>query len=180
VRVLAPLTYPLYLLHIPTAMYFYWIFYDTEEAWWWKVAGMKIIPLPWYAYFCSILVSLLIAAFLQTFCVAPLLPRFLKCIGCLCCIEPLSQTSTYDKVTVAIRTLTGSDVDKDTPLNRIGVDSFGTVALIGSLRASIPHASKLSVSHFYKLGTIADLVSAIEILGGRDKLSDKIGTENLS
>eukprot|EP00397_Hematodinium_sp_SG-2012_P000896 GEMP01000897.1.p1 GENE.GEMP01000897.1~~GEMP01000897.1.p1 ORF type:complete len:1116 (+),score=225.79 GEMP01000897.1:115-3462(+) len=181
VTYLAPLAYPLYLLHLPTAMYVYWTFHWDSGAnppdTWWMFAGMVIVPIPWYSLFLTIAISLVLGALLQHYCCAALVPHIMKSfepIGvfcCWCCPSPMIAEShqrrdltTLAKVQWMIRSLTGANVTADTELDQIGVDSFGTAAFLGILRSKIPHAKKMVPGRLYELATVGELVEELDSL----------------
>eukprot|EP00397_Hematodinium_sp_SG-2012_P003350 GEMP01003358.1.p1 GENE.GEMP01003358.1~~GEMP01003358.1.p1 ORF type:complete len:1103 (+),score=182.76 GEMP01003358.1:82-3390(+) len=176
VRYLAPLAYPLYLLHIPTSLYVYWLLHDDgneDERWWWQMVGLKIVPIPWYSFLLTVFICLLVGAALQKYCTAPLIPYIRQACKpfevccCLCCTPeslPDGDASMLAKVVHSIRSLTGTDCDEDTDMENIGVDSFGMVALVGILRSQIPHAKNLAPARLYDFKTVGQLVAALEAL----------------
>jgi len=170
VRYLAPLSYPLYLIHIPTAMYTYWIsgiFVGTEphDSWWWTMAGLKIVPVSAVLFLVVLASSFVIIALLEKCFVASLTPYVLKFSRLLFCIRsaPSSET-TLGKVTSIVMSISGTECDESTLLDRIGIDSLGTVGLLNSLRRSFPGSAKLTVAMIHKMTCVGDIVKALDHL----------------
>lgn len=174
VRYLAPLAYPLFLLHIPTSMYIYWLFHDEpgeeKRKWWWPHQGLYLIPVPWYSLGLTIVVAAVVGGALQRYCASPLIIYITQMFDtatmhCYCRwrkYEVGGKPTMFTQVKRCIRTLTGSDCSEDMELDCIGIDSFGVVALLSILRAKIPQARKLSPAHMYTLRTVGHLVRALE------------------
>lgn len=92
--------------------------------------------------------------------------------SCCCKGAREDDLSTFDKVATAVKGLTGAEVEASTLLMDCGLDSFGTGALLGSLRL-VFRGSNLSPVQLYQLETIQDLVDEIDRdLRSKDKASE--------
>ena len=98
---------------------------------------------------------------------------FAKCCCCCCCSEAVNalvvgdegggKHSTLHRVQQLIKGLTGGNqlVDGSTCLRDIGLDSLGATALLGTLRASLPSASALTLRQLETCETVNDLVAIL-------------------
>lgn len=166
VKYVSPASYVIYLIHWPVATYFMKLVNPDSEF---GKAGLEKIPV--YQFFVLVILITLLAMFLQHYVSAPLTTCFMRCfdawLRCCCCCCKCGQkgvdedASTLVKVIHAIQGLTGADVDGATPLTDCGLDSFGTSALVGVLRAKIPGV-RLSPIRMYQLQTVAEVADEIE------------------
>ncbi|CAB9499627.1 7a-methyl-1,5-dioxo-octahydro-1H-inden-4-yl [Seminavis robusta] len=149
---LAPLGYPVYLLHMGTARY-YWI---ATRGWvkqdWWELGGE--IPFPVQC----ISLGVRVCSFVS------------KCVKCITCQKAQEQelenddsfdgqikVSTYNQVKTMVRGLTGVDVNRSIKLKYLGLDSLGATALLGMLRASVPAAKNLTIQQLQECETVGCL-----------------------
>jgi len=165
VKYVSPASYVIYLIHWPVGTYFMKLV-DPDC----KFGKECLDSIAWYNFFVLALLVTLLAMFLQHFVSAPLTTCFMRCFdACLSCCRCRScgqkgfeeDASTLVKVIHAVQGLTGADVDGTTPLAECGLDSFGTSALVGVLRAKIPGVV-LSPLRIYELHTIAEVAEEIE------------------
>ena len=184
VRYLSPLAYGLYLLHVPTAAYMWYALKGRTEDYgeFINQQGGVVFPLPVWAFFVVIAVSLLLTACFNEFLNPILIPFstkfyqfiFNKIFGCCFTATTVveddgASAGTFGLVRKTIRDLTGSDVKRETALDGIGLDSFGTTALVGSLRRVIPAARNLRPVQVIRLATVQDLVEKLDALGADDE-----------
>ena len=192
---LSPLAYPLYLLHLPIARYYWIATRGLEAEFWWPWAASYPVPVEWYETFIIIGISLLVGGFLDRFVVS-FLSRYtvrfgvivcravarLLCFCCCCCSRPDSVSSSslrnltdtassrggsnLEQIQKMVRRITGMEIEqitRSTNLKDLGLDSLGTTALLGTLKASsIPSAKKLTLKQLIDFETIGDLVDALD------------------
>lgn len=185
IKHLAPLSYPLYLFHLPVAYYAFYITrgvsLSSQDAVWLKYQGMRPANLAWYALFICIVISLALGWLYNRFLNSHLIPpttrafRFVfRLFTCRCGNASVdveghdaggaAQGGTLALVQATIRKLSGADVTAQSRLDEIGLDSLGATALCGALRSSVPAAVKLRPVDIFGLTTIDDLVRAIDAL----------------
>jgi len=68
-----------------------------------------------------------------------------------------SEEAALPVLQEAIRNVTGATVSADTSLHFVGLDSFGTSALVGLLRAQLSQAQDLTAAKLFELGTVGKL-----------------------
>ena len=183
-QVLSPLAYPLYLLHIPIARY-YWLATRglQAEAWWYD----SHIPVEWYETFIIIAISLCLGSILDRFVVS-FLSRYTVWLGvkicqkvsmCFCCCSgychnptssgAITQKTNLEHVKDMVERITGnSNVTRSTNLNDLGLDSLGATALLGTLRVSVPLARQLALKQLIMFQTVGDLVDALDTFQNHD------------
>lgn len=177
---LAPYAYPLYLLHVPV-LRFYWVATRGLSAeFWWDTANFPF-PIDAWEVFIVILICVVVAVILDLTIVRRLLPisigiyvkayKFL--VSCLSPIDSYNgvgeiteESSTFKQVSVLVESLTGNQrLTSRTKLDELGFDSLGATALLGTLRATVPSASTLTMAQLASCETVGDLVFLLE---GRD------------
>jgi hypothetical protein len=163
VTYLSPAAYSVYLFHYPVSQY-------------WSIAKQKLLHAPavgdaklslgWALldYFIVLFVATLIAMLAAHKLNAPLTSAFLRMFDRVCCCcraEANSQMTTLEKVTAAVKGLSGAFVDETTLISDCGLDSFGTSALLGVLKPKFRRLT-LTPLEMYRLRTIGDLVARID------------------
>lgn len=175
-QMLSPLTYPVYLLHVPVSRYYWLATRGADPEFWWRRAAEYIIPVDWYEFFIILAISTLLGWFINKFLVPNLMPHTVKLGTDVCsflsrriCMnqpseheEASSDDSTMMQVERMVKGLTGAAVSRSTLLNTIGLDSLGAAALLGTLRMHVPKAKKLTVQEVAKFKTVGDLVNHID------------------
>lgn len=173
-QALAPFAYPLYLLHVPV-LSFYWVATRGHEAreWW---SGVSAIPVPieWWEVFLVIAICLAVAWMLDYCIVRHMLPYTIQFYVrayqwmlrkfCCCWMLP-AEALTYgngnsisSQLQEMMQGLTGvAHVSRSNNLRSLGLDSLGTTALLGALRASVPAAKALTLRDLLDCETVGDL-----------------------
>mmetsp|Transcript_78429 Transcript_78429/g.190029 ORF Transcript_78429/g.190029 Transcript_78429/m.190029 type:complete len:804 (+) Transcript_78429:1311-3722(+) len=189
---LAPLIYPLYLLHLPIAVILYTLAEGTTYS---SIGWFGAIPVKadYWLFWATVVISMSAGWLYNEF----VTPRLMPCATCwwrfwfnnCCCCKPCcvccsvncpapapvlitapgaapgdQQVSLQDQVANAIRSLTGAEVVAASPLDSIGLDSFGATALVGKLRsASVPGARDLGPVDVVRMATVRDLVAHLHM-----------------
>ena len=179
---LAPLAYPLYLLHVSVARYYWVATRGLEAEHWFADASGFPVPVEWYETFIIVAISLVLGFILDR-TVVPFLTRYTVSFGVsvcrtverriCCCRKPANLSalatssssqfqSNLDRVEDLIKRMTGnSQISQSTGLRDLGLDSLGATALLGTLRASVPAARKLTLQQLVGFETVGDLVEAL-------------------
>lgn len=185
VKHLSPLAYPLYLFHVPTAYYYWYITRGTKFQEWMPASGAIPIPVMWYEYFIITFISLLISYITNEWLNPSLIPSmmrfwrwfftFFHCVFFWLYSKPSSvvpisdeeaqnvETTLY-QVQKVIRDLTGTEAMPESSLDAIGLDSFGVSALVGVLRLSFSFTRNLRVADVRKLQNVQSLVDHLDDL----------------
>ena len=179
---LAPLGYPVYLLHLAVTRYYWVATRGLEKQYWWGREGEFPFPVEWWEFFLVTFVSIAIGGLVNAFLVPSCLPYTISwgvrvCTGisrgvatCAACVgidltekeeedkkNGEVETATYKQLRVMIRGLTGMEVTKDLPLNHLGLDSLGATALLGTLRSTVPAANTLTLRQLQECDTVGSL-----------------------
>ena len=180
---LSPLAYPLYLLHIPLARY-YWIATRGLEAEPWWETGISA-PVEWFEVW-LILALCLVLGFVLDRTVVAFLTRYTVTLGvkvcqwvskcCFCCCRnknamvqddanDSTEWSNLQHVEAMVKRITGNqNVSRSTHLRDLGLDSLGATALLGTLRVSVPIARKITLQQLVSFETVGDLVDALDAI----------------
>eukprot|EP00539_Tryblionella_compressa_P019304 CAMPEP_0178878994 /NCGR_PEP_ID=MMETSP0747-20121128/11694_1 /TAXON_ID=913974 /ORGANISM="Nitzschia punctata, Strain CCMP561" /LENGTH=1169 /DNA_ID=CAMNT_0020546793 /DNA_START=50 /DNA_END=3559 /DNA_ORIENTATION=- len=191
---LAPMAYPLYLLHVSVARYYWLATRGLEAQHWFADATGFPFPVEWYETFIIIAISLALGLILDR-TVVPFLTRYTVSLGvsicqwverriCCCCKQAnlstvdasssISSMSNLDRVQDLIKHITGNNqISASTDLRDLGLDSLGATALLGTLRASVPAARKLTLFQLIAFETVGDLVGALDAVDPTEKPEDK-------
>lgn len=180
---LAPLGYPVYLLHMGITRY-YWI---ATRGWnwepWWDIEGYPF-PVEWYEMFALLGITITIGFFVNRFIMPLLMPHSIS-MGVKVCLfvsrwvkwatcrkDPDDEkeesydgnirVSTYNQVKKMVMGLTGVEVTRSMKLRHLGLDSLGATALLGMLRASVPAAKNLSLSQLQECETVGCLADSLD------------------
>jgi hypothetical protein len=182
-RYLAPLAYPVYVLHLPIAYFITYIWQGgTGYDGWMSLQGAQPVPLPsWGMFVVMIASSVLGFAFnewVNPFLMPPTMAilRTLFTLICHCCScrskpEPTDtflqqlddeaqQNRVLQSVAEAVRHLTGAVITPMSRLDQVGLDSFGATALVGMLRSR--GFVGLRPIDVLKMRTVQDLVLFLE------------------
>jgi acyl carrier protein len=85
-------------------------------------------------------------------------------------VSTSSFVSNLDLVEDIVKRITGNqDVVRATNLRELGLDSLGETALLGTLRASVPAARKLTLRQLSTIETVGQLVDALDALSESEK-----------
>lgn len=185
---LAPLGYPVYLLQMGTARY-YWLATRGFNSWepWWDISGEYPFPVEWYEMYAILAIVIALGFFVNLVLVPPLMPysisigvkvcKFVsKCVKCVTCQKPpvaaadeepiedskKTKASSYNQVRRMVRGLTGMEVTRSMQLKHLGLDSLGATALLGMLRASVPAAKNLTLSQLQQCSTVGCLAEVLD------------------
>jgi hypothetical protein len=156
-KYLAPASYAMFLFHLPLAAYLIILFPSLSPN-----------PGPlghWWLYFVVASLTVPVAMLAQHVLNGPLTMCFLRClVSCGCCggrAAPGKEETTLGRVVQCIHGLSGADVDGSWLLADCGLDSFGTAALLGVLKARIPDV-RLTAIQIYQLETVGELAEKID------------------
>jgi peptidoglycan/LPS O-acetylase OafA/YrhL/acyl carrier protein len=167
---LAPLSYPVYLLHIPIARYYWLATRGSEAKQWWSMTGDYPVPVDFHEMLLIFGISILLGYLIDRYILPHVIPYTVN-IGVFVC-QNLSDwfgipskmssagtgTSVYDQVQHVVKALSGVDVSQSSSLDSLGLDSLGATAFLGTLRASLPTAKRLSLQKLVAFETVGDLV----------------------
>ena len=186
---LAPLGYPVYMMQMAVARY-YWLAtrgFDRQE--WWGDEGEFPFPVEWYEFFLILGITIIIGGLINNLIVPHCMPYSitlgvrvcsfiswgvsavaLRCCGISQPDDTLNTTiddktqggSAYMQVQAMVRGLTGVEVTADMPLRHLGLDSLGAAALLGTLRSSVPAARKLTLRQLQDCDTVGDLANCLD------------------
>jgi len=169
-QVLAPLSYPVYLLHIPVARCYWLATRGLEAEEWWDKAGDYPIPVDFHEMLLILAVSLMLGYVIDRHLLPHVIPYTVN-TGVFVC-EKLSvfvlgnpssenrfDASVYEQVQRIMKSLSGVDVTYSSRISDLGLDSLGVTALLGTLRASLPAAKGLTLQKLATIDTIDDLVN---------------------
>ena len=177
---LAPLAYGVYFWHVPVAWVWYFVTRSipTQFEWWHEMTPIYPFPIEAYETLGVLVLCFVLSWIWDRYCNAAVLPmvmRLFRPIFRCCCptkevfaiwfadsgVEQIELVKPGDSnlavLQHAILTVTGAELDPASSLHFVGLDSFGTSALIGLLRTQLPHARHLTVAKIYELGTVAKL-----------------------
>ena len=177
IQKLAPLAYPFYLFHIPTAYYYYFLVYGPEPRTFMPAQGGYPVPVEWWEFFLIALITLFFSYIANEHLAPPLVPYTIRgtkfffkifcCCGkCSCCpgrdqnsIAPEGeQRSALETLQEIILNLSGATVTPDSDLTAIGIDSFGINIFLGIVRDSFPATGKdLKPALVVELATVGGL-----------------------
>ena len=170
-KYLAPASYAMFLFHFPLAVYVCLLF-PSANVWYEDTQrnGVYIGLGHWWLYFAIAPLTVLVAMLAQHVLNDPLTAGFLRCLeSCGCCggsAAPGTEETTLGCVVQCIHGLSGAEVDGGWLLADCGLDSFGTAALLGVLRARIPDV-RLTAVQIYQLETVGELAERIDRDRGR-------------
>lgn len=199
---LAPLGYPVYLLHIAVARYYWLATRGWDREHWFEISGEYPFPVQWFEVFIILCITIVLGYFINSILVPPLMPHSIS-LGVKVCTfvsssvarcqcfqteqsvsEELSSQesfdgqvneSTYKQVQRMVRDLTGVDVNRSIKLRYLGLDSLGAAALLGMLHASVPAAKKLTILQLAEcetVGCLSDLLDESRSETSRASTSD--------
>ena len=165
---LAPLSYPVYLLHIPIARYYWLLTRGFEAKHWWDLVGGYPIPVEFYEVLAILGTSTLLGYFLDRYVLLHVTPYTVKtgmivtqmlsdCFG-TSSKKSSVYLSTFDQVKYVVHALSGVEVVHSSRLDSLGLDSLGHTAFLGTLRAFVPNAKQLTLQELATLDTVGDLV----------------------
>ena len=200
---LAPLGYPVYLLHLAVTRYYWVATRGLKQQYWWGREGEFPFPVEWWEFFLVTFISVGIGGMVNTYLVPPCLPYTISwgvrvctlissfVTACASCFgidlsekEPEEdkksgagpeETATYKQLRVMIRGLTGMEVTRDLPLDHLGLDSLGATALLGTLRSTVPAARNLTLRELQECGTVGSLH---EFLDGGNSITGADGVSS--
>ena len=81
---LAPLGYPVYLIHMAVARYYWVATRGLKREFWWDHEGEFPFPVAWWEFFLILLISIVSGALVNHYLVPPLLPHTID-LGVKCC-----------------------------------------------------------------------------------------------
>lgn len=172
---LAPLSYSVYLLHIPVSRY-YWLWTEGFEAKeWWNKVGDFPVPVPVIGVVWVIVLSVLVGYAIDRNIIAHVMPYtvklgiyFCELFSCLLFGTPKDGTLESnklslleDKVYGLVQATSGARVTPATRLFDLGLDSLGVTAFMGNLRARLPAeaVAGLTLTQLVQMETVQDLIS---------------------
>jgi len=172
---LSPLAYPVYLLHTPVAMSMWYITRGTAFSRWMARAPAVPIPVTPVEIPIVVVATFALARVFNDYLATPLIPIVMRCTRWFfeyvwCCwlwrlcpkrSEEL-ECDTLGRVQGTIRKLTGNHAQCDTPLDSVGLDSFGFAALLGALRLDFARAKELRLLTLQQLGTVRALADFLD------------------
>lgn len=170
VKYLSPASYAMYLFRMPLALYLIIIapgsYVDGVEA---PMAFGR-----WWLWFVVAPLTVVASMVAQHVLNGPLTAYFLRVLeSCPCCGSRRAaigeDESTLSRIVAAIYGLSGADVDGGSLLTDCGLDSFGSAALLGVLKARIPDL-RLTAVEIYRIRTVGELAQRIDEGMGRTRL----------
>lgn len=185
ITTLAPLGYPVYLLHMAVARYYWLATRGFEREAWFDISGEYPFPVEWHEMLIVLAITIFVGFLINAFLVPPLIPYTISwgvkvctfissCFARVSCNKNTEDTtdntsfegeikvSTYDQVKTMVRGLTGVDVNRSVKLSTLGLDSLGATALLGMLRASVPAARSLSLQELQQCETVGCLANTLD------------------
>lgn len=175
---LATLAYPIYLLHLSVARFYYAAtrgFGEIEDVAWWTSAGAYPVPINFWELPIILIICIALAWPIERFVVRALTPytiswgvwicKKLAQLICMCTGTGSKDVgdSTQAQVEHMVKGLTGNpDVDLSTKLGELGLDSLGATALLGALKSTVPNAKSLTMAQLSACETVGDLVSMLD------------------
>lgn len=189
---LSPLTYHLYLLHVPIARYYWFLTrpstYNNPPFWFGEEGLPYPFPVQWWEVLILVVICLAVALGIERY-ITPHLQTHTVRLGIFVCEKIVQvarallhflscgkyQESEEDKENVGIENvstlsileekisaLTGAMVTVSSELDSLGLDSLGATALLSTIKSATPKASRLTVYDLYGLKTVGDLVRFID------------------
>lgn len=178
---LAPLSYPIYLLHVPVARYYWLATRGFEAKQWWGMAGDYPVPVGFHEMLLILGISAMLGYVIDRHLLLHVIPYTVNAGVFVCqslskCVGNSSNTSTagtliFEQVQHVVKALLGIDVSHSSRLDSLGLDSLGSTAFLGALRASLPKAKRMSLQKLSVFDTVGDLV---------DFLCEKEGASTLA
>lgn len=201
---LSPMSYPVYLLHINVAKYYYLITRGFEAEEWWGIIGSFPIPIGPHEVF-LVIVAAVIMGLLVDRCVLPWLVPYTVRYGIRVCqmISRLTgssdpkgdsihdcsdsddaddddEASVMERVRSLAKSFAGVDVTPSSNLQDLGLDSLGATAFVGTLRARFPSACNLTLAEVANMSTVSDLVRCLTRKGFKDTGDEETGEKEWS
>ena len=173
-QALAPLSYTVYLLHIPIARY-YWLAtrgFVAEE--WWNKLGDFPMPIALEEVLFILCASVALGYFIDRKVIPHVMPWTVKVgikvcnivsclLGCSTTVERANNGgSTMIQVKRLVKALSGLDVTRDSNLHDLGLDSLGATAFLGNLRASVRAANSLTLRQMNNFRNVGELVDYLD------------------
>lgn len=170
---LAPLAYPIYLLHGPIARYYWVATRGLEHQFWFEKALLYPFPVQWYEFLLILGISLVLGLLIDRLLMPMLMPRTVKLgvkvcsaiIACCRCGEQRvvsAEATTFEQVEAMVKGLTGAEVTRSTDLHHLGLDSLGATALLSTLRANVAAAKDLTIQQLAEFRTVGELVEFLD------------------
>jgi len=170
---LSSLSYPIYMIHVPIARYYWIATRGLEGEDFWELGSDYPFPVAPQEVLTILIISGVLAYSLDHHVFPHVMPYTVRASMFVC--ETISAAcgfgastssmtmgnSVSEQVRHLVKGVSGGQVSHSSRLDSLGLDSLGASALLGILRARMSSAERLSIQDLATLETVGDLVDLL-------------------